>query len=217
MAGRRSGPPEGGPQITVHPLTVERWADFVRLFGDGVGGGCWCMGWRLPSRQQYLKQKGDPNKKAMHALLKSGCVPGLLAYIGDEPVGWCSVAPRESFPALQRSKSRAAVDDQPVWSITCVYVARSHRRQHLSSRLIEAAVDFVRAHGGRIVEGYPVPAKPGVASTAYAFTGFPSAFEDAGFTECARRFSTRPIVRRYLDGDRSGRSKRSGRSDRSRR
>jgi len=172
------------------------------------------MGWRLPSRQQYLKQKGDANKKAMHALVKSGCVPGLLAYIGEEPIGWCSVAARESFPALQRSKSRAPVDDQPVWSITCVYIARSHRRQHLSSRLIEAAVDFVRLQGGRIVEGYPVPAKPGVSSTGYAFTGFPSVFEEAGFAECARRFSTRPIVRRYLDGDRSGRAKRSGRSDR---
>jgi GNAT superfamily N-acetyltransferase len=134
----------------------------------------------------------------MHALVRSGCIPGLLAYIGGEPVGWCSVAPRESFPALQRSKSRAPVDDRPVWSITCVYVARSHRRQHLSSRLIEAAVEFVRSHGGRIVEGYPVPAKPGVSSTAYAFTGFPSAFSEAGFTECARRSATRPIVRRYL-------------------
>ena len=183
--------------LAVHPLTIERWADFVRLFGDGVGGGCWCMGWRL-SKAQYLKQKGDANKKAMHALVRSGCTPGLLAYVGDEPVGWCSVAPRESFPALQRSKSRAPVDDQPVWSITCVYVARSHRRQHLSSRLIEAAVDFVRARGGRIVEGYPVPAKPGVASTGYAFTGFPTAFEEAGFTECERRSATRPIVRRYL-------------------
>lgn len=185
--------------LTVHPLTIERWPDFVRLFGDGVGGGCWCMGWRVASAQQYLKQKGNANKKAMHALVKSGCVPGLLAYVDDEPVGWCSVARREEFPALQRSKSRAPIDDQPVWSITCVYVARSQRRQHLSSRLIEAAVAFVQSHGGRIVEGYPVPPKPGVASTGYAFSGFEAAFEEAGFSECARRSSTRPIVRRYLD------------------
>lgn len=214
------------PSLTVHPLTEDRWPDFVRLFaprlrsgrpersrtgGDGVGGGCWCMGWRLASRQQYLTQKGDGNKRAMLALVRSGCVPGLLAYDGDDPIGWCSVGPREDFPALQRSKSRAPLDDQEVWSITCVYIARSHRRRHLSSQLIEAATAFVRSHGGRIVEGYPVPPKKGVASTNYAFSGFEAAFEAAGFSECARRSSTRPIVRRYLEPGRSGRSDRSTR------
>ena len=155
------------------------------------------MGWRL-AKQQYLKQKGEANKRAMHALVRSGRIPGLLAYLGDEPIGWCSIGPREDFPALQRSRSRAPVDDQPVWSITCVYVARSHRRQHLSSRLIEAAAAFARSQGARIVEGYPVPPKPGVASTGYAFSGFIAAFAEAGFHECARRSPTRPIVRRHL-------------------
>jgi GNAT superfamily N-acetyltransferase len=186
------------PARTFHPLTEERWPDFVRLFGDrGVGGGCWCMGWRLP-KQQYLSQKGEGNKKAMRALVKGGCVPGVLAYSGTEPVGWCAVAPREDYLALQRSPSRRAVDDSAVWSISCVYVARSHRGQHLSTELIKAAVAYVQDRGGRIVEGYPVPPKRNVASTNYAFTGFVSAFEQAGFTECLRRSRTRPIMRCLL-------------------
>lgn len=192
-------------KLTFHPLTEDRWADFVRLFGErGVGGGCWCMGWRLP-RQQYLRQKGEQNKKAMHALVKVGCVPGVLAYIGADPVGWCAVAPREAYPALQRSPSRKAVDERAVWSINCIYVAPSRRRQHLSTELIRAAVAYVRTRGGRIVEGYPVPVKPGVASTSYAFTGFVSAFEEAGFVECLRRSETRPIMRRSVaaDGERN--------------
>jgi GNAT superfamily N-acetyltransferase len=145
--------------LTFHPLTEERWPDFVRLFGEQGG---------------------------------------LLAYIGSEPVGWCAVAPREAYPALQRSPSRRAVDERSVWSISCVYVSRSHRRQHLSTELIKAAVAYVRAQGGRIVEGYPVPPKRNVASTNYAFTGFVSAFEQAGFTEWLRRSKTRPIMR-YQD------------------
>jgi len=167
------------------------------------------MGWRLPSRQQYMRQKGEANKQAMHSLVRSGCVPGLLAYAGGEPIGWCAVAPREEYPALQRSASRKAVDDEPVWSITCVYVARSHRRQHLSTKLIEAAVAYVRSRGGDIVEAYPVPVKPGVTSTNYAFTGFVSAFEEAGFTECLRRSRTRPIMR-YRTKRRSRRSRLTG-------
>jgi GNAT superfamily N-acetyltransferase len=152
------------------------------------------MGWRLP-KQQYVSQKGERNKEAMRALIKGGCVPGVLAYIGTDPVGWCAVAPREAYPALQRSPTRKAVDERAVWSISCVYVARSYRRQHLSTDLIKAAVAYARANGGRIVEGYPVPAKRNVTFTNYAFTGFVAAFEEAGFTESLRRSKTRPIMR----------------------
>ena len=152
------------------------------------------MFWRLP-KQQYLRQKGDANREAMRALVEKGRVPGILAYSGSKPVGWCAVAPRETCPALERSPSRRAVDDEPVWSITCLYSARSHRRRRLSITLIKAAVAYVRSQGGRIVEGYPVPPKGGVTSTNYAYTGFVSVFEDAGFTEVCRRCETRPIMR----------------------
>lgn len=154
------------------------------------------MFWRLPTRQQYLRQKGEANKRAMCSLVEIGCVPGLLAYAGDEPVGWCAVALREAYPALERSPSRKAIDAEHVWSITCLYVSRAHRRRHLSTRLIEAAVRHVRSRGGCIVEAYPVPPKPRTRSTNYACTGFVSAFERAGFSECAR-FKTRPIMRYY--------------------
>ena len=159
--------------------------------------GAWAGG--CPPVSSTLRQKGEANKKAMHALVRNGCVPGLLAYAGHEPIGWCAVAPREAYPALQRSPSRRAVDAEAVWSISCVYVARSHRRQHLSTKLIEAAVDYVRSRGGQIVEGYPVPVKRGVTSTNYAFTGFVSAFDEAGFAECLRRSRTRPIMRYHVE------------------
>jgi GNAT superfamily N-acetyltransferase len=191
------------PALTFHLLTPDRWADFVRLFGDcGVGGGCWCMGWRLP-KPQYLRQKGEPNKRAMRALVNGGSVPGVIAYDGEIPVGWCAVAPREEYVALARSTSRAAIDAERVWSITCVYVSRTHRRRHVSGQLIAAAIEHVRARGGRIVEAYPVPPKRGVSSTNYAFTGFESMFEKAGFKEVARRSATRPVFRYSIRAGRS--------------
>jgi len=132
----------------------------------------------------------------MRRLVSSGSVPGLLACIENVPIGWCAVAPREAFPALERSRSRKSIDGKRVWSITCVYVARSYRRRHLSIDLIRAAVAYVRSQGGRIVEGYPVPPKKGRdLSTNYAYCGFVSAFEEAGFIEVYRRSPTRPIMR----------------------
>lgn len=128
------------PELSVHPLTPERWPDFVRLFGErGVGGGCWCMFWRLQTKQQYLEQKGEANKEAMRSLVRSGDIPGLLAYAGSEPMGWCAVAPREAFPALERSRSRKAIDGEHVWSINL----------HIRRAIPSAASPFDQTDRGR--------------------------------------------------------------------
>ena len=79
-----------------HPLTIDRWPDFEQLFGPkGACAGCWCMWWRM-ERSIYNDQKGEGNKKSFHDLVKNGTLTGLLAYDGDNAVGWCAVAPRAS-------------------------------------------------------------------------------------------------------------------------
>ncbi|MEW5701594.1 MAG: GNAT family N-acetyltransferase [Candidatus Zixiibacteriota bacterium] len=190
---------DGGTQkITVHPLTIDRWADLEALFGPrGACGGCWCMSWRLP-RSQFDKQKGSGNKRAFKAIVKSGTPPGLLAYVGGEPVGWCALAPRECYPALGRSRILAPIDDQPVWSITCFFVARPYRRQGISVHLLEAAVKFAKRRGARIVEGYPQEPASGPWPDAFVWTGTAAAFRRAGFVEVARRSAARPIMRYRL-------------------
>jgi GNAT superfamily N-acetyltransferase len=185
-------------RLTFRPLTPARWGDLEQLFGaNGACGGCWCMWWRL-ARSEFQRQKGEANKEAFRALLDAGEVPGVLAYEGGRPVGWCAVAPRESYPALGRSRVLKPVDEQPVWSVTCFFVAKDKRRQGLTVRLLRAAVDHVRRQGGRVVEGYPVEPKAGPMPAAFAWTGLAAAFRKAGFVECARRSETRPIMRREL-------------------
>ena len=113
--------------LEFRPLTPERWADFESLFGKrGACGGCWCMWFRV-SRKEFETQKGAGNRKAMKATVDSGVVPGLLAYHEDRPVGWCSVAPRQDYPRLEGSRILKPVDDQPAWSIVCLFVAKSQR------------------------------------------------------------------------------------------
>jgi GNAT superfamily N-acetyltransferase len=180
--------------IQFHPLTADRWPDFEALFGErGACGGCWCMFWRL-GRTQFNRQKGEGNKGAMKAIVESGEVPGILAYANGEPIGWCAVAPRETYSALERSRVLKPVDASAVWSISCFFIAKPYRRKGFSVQLLRAAVDFVRARGGQIVEGYPVEAKKKQAD-AFVWTGLGSAFVKAGFTEVARRSETRPIMR----------------------
>ncbi len=176
------------------PLTPERWPDLERLFGErGACGGCWCMWWRLP-RSPWTAGKGEANKRAFRDIVKAGPAPGILAYSGEEPVGWCAVAPRETFPVLQRSRSLKPLDGRPVWAVTCLFVRKDWRRKGISVELLKAAARFVKQQGGHLVEGYPVATGKGHMPDAFAWTGTLAAFTAAGFDEVARRGS-RPIVR----------------------
>ena len=182
-------------ELEFHPLTDEQWDDFAKLFGKrGACGGCWCMWWRQTAKE-YEASKGEKNRRKMKKLVGSGEVPGLLAYHEGEPVGWCAVAPRVDYPRLSRSRILKPVDERPVWSIVCLFVARSHRNMGVSSALIRAAVDFVRERGGRTLEAYPVEPKKDRMPDTFAFHGLAASFLRAGFTEVARRSETRPIMR----------------------
>jgi GNAT superfamily N-acetyltransferase len=181
-------------KLEFHPLTPERWRDFETLFGErGACGGCWCM-WPRLARSQYETQKGARNKRAMKKLVDGGRTPGIIAYQDARPIAWCSVAPRQEFLRLERSRILKPVDEQPVWSVVCFFVAKEHRGGGLSAKLLKAAIDFVRERGGRIVEGYPVEPKDKQAD-AFVWTGLASAFVKAGFKEVERRSETRPIMR----------------------
>lgn len=188
--------------ISFRPATAERWRDVEALFGDkGACGGCWCMTWRR-TPAEFTANKGAGNRKALRVLVESATPPGLLAYAGDEPVGWCALAPREEYPRLARSRVLAPVDDQPVWSVTCFFVTRAHRRTGLSRRLLAAAVEQARTLGARIVEGYPSEPYSERMPDAFAWTGMASTFRAVGFVEAARRSKARPVMRLVLDGKR---------------
>ncbi len=181
-----------------YPLTPDRWPDLEALFGPrGACAGCWCMWWRIP-RGAFEQQKGADNRAAFEALVRSGDEPGILAYVDGQPVGWCAIEPREAYPALERSRNLRRVDEEPVWSVTCFFVARRYRRQGLAVRLLEAAVRHAAARGARIVEGYPVELQGGLTADAWIFTGTASAFRRAGVVEVARRSATRPVMRRQI-------------------
>jgi GNAT superfamily N-acetyltransferase len=181
--------------LTFEPLTSERWNDLEALFGPrGACGGCWCMTWRL-TRAEYERGKGDGNREAFRAVVASGAPVGLLAYAGNEPIGWCAIAPREDFPALERSRILKRVDDEPVWSVVCFFVKRGWRRRGISTRLLTAAIDFAAEHGARIVEGYPVEPRKAEMPPVFAWTGLTASFRQAGFVEVARRSEKRPIMR----------------------
>jgi len=176
--------------LEFQPLTPERWPDLVALFDHhGNPGYCWCMTWRLTSTQyQQLDSVGRRN--ALESLVKAGTPTGILAYQDGEPIGWCSIAPRETYPRLEKSKILKRLDAAPVWSVVCFFVKRSMQGQGVSLHLLRAAVEYACSQGARIIEGYPVE-----PDQSYRFMGAPSIFEQAGFHEAATAKNGRRVMR----------------------
>ncbi|HJS74145.1 MAG TPA: GNAT family N-acetyltransferase, partial [Vicinamibacteria bacterium] len=146
-------------------------------------------------RSEYEKRKGEGNRRAMKKLVDSGRVVGLLGYVDAEPAAWCSIEPRERIGSLSRSRILAPVDAEPVWSIVCLFLSKSHRGRGLSGRMIEAAVRYAKSQGARIVEAYPVEPREKPMPAVFAYPGIASVYLAAGFREVARRSETRPIMR----------------------
>lgn len=181
--------------LTLAPLNASSWEDLLELFGQkGACGGCWCMWWRLPNAR-FEEQKGPANQQALRRLVDEGAVPGLLAYDGSRAVGWCSVARREEFTRLERSRILKPIDDSPVWSIVCFFIDKDYRGQGVSRQLLEGAKRWVRDQGGKTLEGYPVEPTKDRVPPLFVFTGLAAAFRSTGFHECARRSPTRPVMR----------------------
>jgi GNAT superfamily N-acetyltransferase len=157
------------------------------------------MRWRLTSSEFQHSTKTE-RVAELERLVRDGTPVGMLAYLNGEPKGWCSIAPRETYSAIARSRSIPRVDEVPVWSVVCFFLDRTVRGLGLRVKLLEAAVAYARDEGAAVVEGYPV--EPGGAS--YGYMGPPSMYEAVGFREVARTTGRgavpRRIVRRSTDG-----------------
>jgi len=186
---------ERKPVLTFEPLTQRLWKDFEKLFGErGACGGCWCMTWRF-NAAQYEKNKGIGNRNSMKKLVENHEPVGIIAYVNGEPAGWCAAAPRDKYVRLENSRVLKRIDNKPVWSITCFFIAKPFRRQGLSVELISGAVSFCRSQRAACIEAYPIEPADKKMPDVFAWTGFASAFVKAGFKEAARNSPTRPIMR----------------------
>lgn len=185
--------------MTSSALTEQNWSDFEQVMGtDGGARGCWCMHWRL-SYPQWKQGQGDGNRRRLQERARTAPPPGLVCYLGDEPVGWIGIGDRDEYPRMRRSPITRPIDDAASWVISCIYVRRDHRHQRLQTEMIAAACEYAAEHGKHAVDAYPVdPVHGRKAGVDNAMTGVASAYLAAGFTEVARPKPDRPVMRRVV-------------------
>ena len=143
---------------------------------------CWCLSYRIPSKENQ-SLTGTARGRRASELMSIG-PPGVLAYDGDEVVGWAAVHPRAdtSFATNRRIPH---IDDLDVWSLWCVRVRPGHRGQGISHALVRGAVDFAKASGAPAVEAYPVDNGGAKVDLTMAYVGTRRLFERAGFRKAS--------------------------------
>lgn len=173
-------------RVVFREVDKSLWPDFERLF-ESRGGpkACWCMVWRA-TPEEAKRTDGASRKDAMAKRITAGVPVGLLGYIDEEPIAWCSVAPRSTYRRLVDDES----SDEGIWSIACFFVVRRLRGQGMAQRIIKAAIEHARSRGATIVEAYPVDPD----SPSYRFMGFVPVFERAGFCEVGRAGTRRYVM-----------------------
>ena len=190
--------------VQVQPATADRWDDLVTVFGrrGKDPSWCWCRLFLGPGPDESSSSCATPdNRRALRQeITHAATPPGLIAYVGDHPVGWTRVGPRSAFPRVQgnRALARVLTEDPGAWWVTCFAVDSRHRRSGIGSVLLRAAVEFAREHGATAVEGHPVDVaalKAARVAGSAIYTGTVAMFAAAGFVEVARTYASRPVMR----------------------
>ncbi|MEI7982090.1 MAG: GNAT family N-acetyltransferase [Bacteroidota bacterium] len=185
--------------LTFEPLTPDTWPLFEQLFGvRGACGNCWCMYYRL-NRSDFQEGKfEDGNKLAMKELVRNSQPAGILAVYEGQAIAWCAFAPRKDYLKLVRSRVHKPIDDQPVWSIPCMFIDKNFRKIGVSVQLLKGVIAYARKQGIKLIEAYPTIPTTEKLPDSFAWIGLYKSFERAGFKIVDRTSVNRPMVRYCL-------------------
>lgn len=196
--------------ITVTPANQASCEDLQTIFGlRGYAASCQCQ-WFKGSRQEWEAMSRE--ERAFRLRQQTDCgypdsetTTGLVAYLGEEPIGWCAVEPRLAYPRLRDmrvpwSGRDEDKDDDSVWAVTCFVTRVGYRRRGVARALVSAAIEYARRRGARAVEGYPMITHPGEELTwGELYVGSRGMFADAGFVEVSHPTKRRVVMRIDFD------------------
>ena len=188
--------------IRVADVTPQRISHLDALFGsDDVTDRCWCM-WFIIRVADFHRAGRTGNRASFVDLVAREPEPmGLIAYEGDEPVGWCAAGPRDRYERMLRSptlRARDSSEDDSVWLVPCFYIRSETRGAGVATALLEGAVDLARRHGAPAIEGFPLSGE-GRRSGGDLQVGVEPLFAACGFAPVRRPSGNRVIMRRQLD------------------
>ena len=150
------------------PLTPARLADYLAFFDHKAfvdnprWAGCYCyFPLHDPETMDWQKRGAAENRAAVAGCIGAGTANGVLAYAGDDVVGWCSAGPWSQYPMLSEYD---VGDTSTLGVIFCFVVAPEHRRRGVARALLDAACENLRATGMTAVQARPAKDAQGAAA-----------------------------------------------------
>ena len=201
--------------LTFQALTPEHLTAWLAFF-DGPAfadnpewGTCYCRCFLMPpqgDRDQGIAAwdaacAAGANRAPMIDRIGQGQVDGVLAFVGDQVVGWLHLGPVGRFCAawgpsfVPAPGDAAAVGQDGQAAIVCFLVAQGHRRQGVGRGMLTFALDELRRRGFRSVVAKA--AGPAIDAASDQFTGPLSLYTSLGF-QVVRDDARRPLVARDL-------------------
>ena len=143
---------------------------------------CYCQFYMMPPKE-YTSSNRDTREAALLAQVADGRMQGYLALDDGTIVGWCLANRLSAF--LRIPRMHAVVDDPDQTAfIGCFVINHAYRNQGLATRLLQHALEDLRAQGFVQVLANP---NAGSAKPERMFAGVPSMFEKAGFVSMAHK------------------------------
>lgn len=183
--------------VTIRPLTPALRETYLAYFDTEAftdnpdWAGCYCY---FPHADHASGRWGvrsnEDNRNAAASLIAHETMRGYLAFVDEQPVGWCNANTRDRFTIFD-SDDR---DPASIGVIACFVVAESHRGKGVARALLAAAIDGFRDQGLSIVEAYPLPEAVSAKSNHF---GPLAMYLAAGF-EIAGKEDQNLIVRKTL-------------------
>ena len=193
-------------QLSIIPANQASWADLQAVFGTAdYPGMCYCQHYKtrdchwssLSGEERHRRLREQTRCENPRARTTSG----LVAYLGQEPVGWVAVEPRTAYPRLPKVRTvwsgrQEDKTDDGVWAVTCFVTRKGYRKRGITYALAAATVGFARDQGARALEAYPMITSPGKEITwGELHVGSRQVFADAGFTEVSHPSPRRVVMR----------------------
>ena len=193
--------PEIG-EIDVRDVTPERVADYLDFFDHSAfrdfpaWQSCYCMEThRDHTDEEWSERTGVDNRTDMQAMIRDGRVTALLAYVDGKPVGWCNYGETTRLSGVMMKLKLDFAEHSGVGSIACFVIAAPYRGHGVATKLLDAALERLKARGLRAVEAYPRRQEDSSAQANYR--GSLRMYENAGF-EPYRETERNFVVRKTL-------------------
>lgn len=176
-------------EIRLESLSEKNFSDYEKLTQKESNGksGCYCAFWhqKWNSMEEWeRRQKEEPlkNRDIVKSRMQSGFHVGVLAYVGNELLGWISVGPLPEFYWTWRRVAQVAEAAPTIAGITCINVAESFRKKGFQEKMLSALAAYAKEQKWTVVEGYPFdPEAHRIHGEKVLWAGFTQSFERAGF------------------------------------